>query len=90
MIGRSSQLGKLLGAPYMPITPFFPLLGLAGLIPLPTKWSMTFGQRIYLFREGRFRGAGAPDFEGMSERLRRTVQILLRRQVGRRSSIFLG
>ena len=90
MIGRSSQLGKLLGAPYMPITPFFPLLGLAGLIPLPTKWTMAFGQRIYLFRESRFRGAGATDFEGMSERLRRTVQILLRRQVGRRSSIFLG
>jgi 1-acyl-sn-glycerol-3-phosphate acyltransferase len=90
MIGRSSGLGKLLGAPYMPITPFFPLLGLAGLIPLPTKWSIAFGQRVYLHRESRFRGDGATDFEEMSERLRRTVQILLRRQVGRRSSIFLG
>jgi 1-acyl-sn-glycerol-3-phosphate acyltransferase len=90
MIGRSSQLGKLLGAPYVPITPFFPFLGLAGLIPLPTKWSIAFGQRIYLHRESRFRGDGAMDFAAMSERLRRTVQILLRRQVGRRSSIFLG
>ena len=90
MIGRSAQLGKLLGAPYMPITPFFPLLGVAGLIPLPTKWTIAFGQRIYLFRESRFRGSGATDFDAMSERLRRTVQILVRRQLGRRSSIFLG
>jgi len=90
VIGRSSQLGKLFGAPYMPITPFFPLLGLAGLLPLPTKWSIAFGQRIYLHRESRFRGAGASDFAAMSDRLRRTVQILVRRQVGRRSSVFLG
>jgi 1-acyl-sn-glycerol-3-phosphate acyltransferase len=90
VIGRSSQLGKLLGAPYMPITPFFPLLGLAGLVPLPTKWTITFGPRIYLHRESRFRGTGATDFTAMSERMRRTVQLLLRRQVGRRSSIFLG
>jgi 1-acyl-sn-glycerol-3-phosphate acyltransferase len=90
MIGRSSTLGRLLGAPYVPITPFFPLLGAAGMIPLPTKWRIVFGPRIYLYRESRFRGPAGLDFEAMSERLRRTVQILLRRQLGRRSSIFLG
>jgi 1-acyl-sn-glycerol-3-phosphate acyltransferase len=89
MIGRSSQLGRLLGAPYVPITPFFPLLGLAGMIPLPTKWTIAFGKRIYLYRENRFRGSGA-DFDAMAERLRRTVQILVNRYLGERSSIFLG
>jgi len=38
----------------------------------------------------RFRGAGAMDFEAMSDRVARTVQILLRGQLSRRSSIFLG
>ena len=90
MIGRSRRLGKLIGAPYMPITPFFPLLGAAGMLPLPTKWRIAFGPRVYLYRESRFRGPAGLDFEAMSERLRRTVQILLRRQLGRRSSIFLG
>ncbi len=89
MIGRSSQLGRLLGAPYVPITPFFPMLGLAGMIPLPTRWTIAFGKRIYLYRENRFRGGGA-DFEAMAERLRRTVQILVNRYLGQRSSIFLG
>jgi 1-acyl-sn-glycerol-3-phosphate acyltransferase len=90
MIGRSTQLGRLLGAPYVPITPFFPALGLAGMIPLPTKWTIAFGQRIYLYRESRYRGEASTDFAGMSERLRRTVQILVNRYLGRRSSIFLG
>jgi 1-acyl-sn-glycerol-3-phosphate acyltransferase len=90
MIGRSAQLGKLLGAPYVPITPFFPMLGLAGMIPLPTKWSIAFGKRIYLYRESRFRGENCTDFDEMSDRLRRTVQILVGRHLGRRSSIFLG
>ena len=90
MIGRSAQLGKLLGAPYVPITPFFPMLGLAGMIPLPTKWSIAFGKRIYLYRESRFRGDHCTDFEGMSDRLRRTVQILVDRHLEQRSSIFLG
>jgi len=90
MIGRSAVLGKLLGAPYVPITPFFPTMGLLGAVPLPTKWSIAFGNRIYLYRESRFRGEGATDFRSMSERLHRTVQLLLRGLLARRSSIFLG
>lgn len=90
VIGRSAALGKALGAPYVPITPFFPVLGLAGMLPLPTKWKIVFGSRIYLYRESRFRGAGAMDFEAMSDRVARTVQILLRGQLTRRGSIFFG
>lgn len=90
MIGRSGTLGKLLGAPYVPITPFFPTFGLLGTLPLPTKWRIVFGQRIYLYREQRFRGAFSTDFAAMSERLRRTVQILLRSSLSKRSSIFFG
>ena len=90
MIGRSSVLGKLFGAPYVPITPFFPTLGLVGTVPLPTKWTIAFGSRIYLYRESRFRGPGSVDFAAMSERLRRTVHLLLRGLLARRSSIFLG
>lgn len=48
LMGRSAALGKLLGAPYLPVTPFFPLLGPLGMIPLPTKWSIRFGRPIVL------------------------------------------
>jgi hypothetical protein len=34
--------------PYVPITPFFPILGLLGTLPLPTKWYMKFGKPMRL------------------------------------------
>jgi 1-acyl-sn-glycerol-3-phosphate acyltransferase len=41
------QLAKVLGAPYFPITPFFPLFGPLGLVPLPSKITVRFGKPIY-------------------------------------------
>ncbi len=90
MVGRSQSLGEIVGAPHVPITPFFPLLGPAGLLPLPTKWTIRTGQRIHLYRESRFRGEGAADYEAMTARIRRTVELGLRRELARRESVFFG
>ncbi|MDO8519522.1 MAG: lysophospholipid acyltransferase family protein, partial [Deltaproteobacteria bacterium] len=46
IIYKSNILAKTIGVPYIPITPTFPLLGLLGCIPLPTKWSIHFGRPI--------------------------------------------
>lgn len=46
LIGNIPSLARLLGLPYIPITPFFPLLGPLGLIPLPSKWIIEFGEPI--------------------------------------------
>lgn len=40
-------LAKLIGAPYFPVTPFFPLLGPLGLLPLPAKVTVRFGKPLY-------------------------------------------
>lgn len=40
MIFRETRLARVLGVPYIPVTPTFPLLGPLGLIPLPSKWSI--------------------------------------------------
>ncbi|QYC38024.1 2-acyl-glycerophospho-ethanolamine acyltransferase [Nonomuraea coxensis DSM 45129] len=45
-IGDIRSLARLLGLPYVPITPFFPLLGPLGLVPLPSKWMIEFGEPI--------------------------------------------
>jgi 1-acyl-sn-glycerol-3-phosphate acyltransferase len=37
-IGEMGLLARLTGAPYIPVTPTFPLLGPLGLIPLPSRW----------------------------------------------------
>jgi 1-acyl-sn-glycerol-3-phosphate acyltransferase len=39
-------LAKAIGAPYFPVTPFFPLLGPLGLLPLPSKITVRFGKPL--------------------------------------------
>jgi 1-acyl-sn-glycerol-3-phosphate acyltransferase len=46
MIANLAPLARLLGMPYFPITPLFPLAGALGLIPLPSKWYINFGTPI--------------------------------------------
>jgi 1-acyl-sn-glycerol-3-phosphate acyltransferase len=46
MLGNFKPLARLLGTPYFPITPTFPWLGPLGLIPLPSKWYIEFGEPI--------------------------------------------
>jgi 1-acyl-sn-glycerol-3-phosphate acyltransferase len=46
MVGNSRLLARLLGLPYFPITPTFPWLGPLGMVPLPSKWHIHFGEPI--------------------------------------------
>ncbi|WP_203337191.1 lysophospholipid acyltransferase family protein [Nocardioides limicola] len=46
LVGNIPALARLLGVPYIPITPFFPALGPLGLVPLPSKWILEFGEPI--------------------------------------------
>ncbi|MGW4021507.1 lysophospholipid acyltransferase family protein [Streptomyces sp. NPDC005009] len=46
MIGNAKTLARVLGFPYFPLTPTFPWLGPLGAIPLPTKWTIQFGEPI--------------------------------------------
>lgn len=46
MIGNAKLLARLFGLPYFPITPTFPWLGPLGMVPLPSKWFIHFGEPI--------------------------------------------
>lgn len=48
MLARVTWFAKSVGIPYVPITPTFPWLGPAGLLPLPSKWRIEFGAPIEL------------------------------------------
>ncbi len=88
VVGRSEEGGRALNAPYLPITPFFPAFGPLGVLPLPTRWSLTFGRKILLHREQRYRTE--TDFEAMTRRLRRSVEVLVERGLEERGSVFFG
>jgi len=48
MLAKITWLARLLGLPHVPVTPLFPLLGPAGLLPLPSRWLVRFGEPIQL------------------------------------------
>lgn len=39
-------LARLLDLPYVPVTPMFPLLGVFGMVPLPSKWIIQFDEPV--------------------------------------------
>jgi len=45
-LGESKLVARLLGLPYFPVTATFPWLGPLGLVPLPSKWLVEFGEPI--------------------------------------------
>jgi 1-acyl-sn-glycerol-3-phosphate acyltransferase len=42
VVARLYRVGQLVGIPWVPLTPTFPLCGLAGALPLPSKWHIQF------------------------------------------------
>lgn len=88
LIGDISILARLIGAPYFPVTPFFPLLGPLGLIPLPSKWIIAFGEPLDTSSIGP---AGAEDpmlvFD-LTDQVRETIQQTLYSLLMQRRSVF--
>lgn len=89
-IGDLTTLARVLGMPYFPVTPFFPHLGPLGLIPLPSKWYIEFGEPI---RTDVFEPGAAEDpmelFE-VTDHVRETIQQTLYRLLARRRNVILG
>jgi 1-acyl-sn-glycerol-3-phosphate acyltransferase len=46
IIANIKPLARVTGLPYVPVTPLFPWLGPLGMIPLPSKWLIEFGEPI--------------------------------------------
>jgi 1-acyl-sn-glycerol-3-phosphate acyltransferase len=51
VLHRIKWLSGALGFPNIPVTPTFPLLGPLGLLPLPAKWRIEFGEPLDLAGE---------------------------------------
>ena len=46
VLGNAKTLARVLNLPYFPLTPTFPWLGPLGVVPLPVKWYIEFGEPI--------------------------------------------
>ncbi len=88
-LADAPAVGRLLGAPYFPLTPTFPWLGPLGVVPLPSKWRIEFCEPIPTADYG----PGAADdrslvFE-LSERVRETIQQKLYENLVKRGPAFV-
>ena len=73
-------LGRPLGLPAFPVTPTFPLLGPLGLIPLPSRYTILYGEPIWPHREVSRAAAGDPEaLRVIAERVQARVAELIHR-----------
>jgi 1-acyl-sn-glycerol-3-phosphate acyltransferase len=88
LVGNIPSLARLLGVPYLPITPLFPLLGPLGLVPLPSKWLIEFGEPI---RTDEYDVGAAEDpmlVFNVTDQVRESIQQTLYSLLMKRKSVF--
>jgi 1-acyl-sn-glycerol-3-phosphate acyltransferase len=88
MLGNLPTLARLLGLPYVPVTPTFPWLGLLGLVPLPSKWMIEFGTPITTHELGDTAADDPMLVFNLTDQVRETIQQTLYRLLLQRRSVF--
>lgn len=88
VLGNLTTLARLLGVPYLPVTPTFPWLGPLGLVPLPSKWIIEFGTPV---ETAQHADGGADDpmlVFNLTDQVRETIQQTLYALLMQRRSVF--
>jgi 1-acyl-sn-glycerol-3-phosphate acyltransferase len=88
MIGNARTLARAVGLPYLPITPTFPLLGPLGLVPLPSKWIIEFGEPVPTESYGPQAAEDPSLVLELADRVKTTIQQSLYALLGQRRSAF--
>jgi 1-acyl-sn-glycerol-3-phosphate acyltransferase len=88
-LAGSRLAARAIGAPFVPITPTFPWLGPAGLIPLPSHWRIEFCDPIDLSHHPPDAADDRRIVFDVSEQVRETIQQKLYENLMKRRSVFL-
>jgi len=85
---KIESAARAFGLPFVPVTPTFPAFGPLGLVPLPSKWSIAFGEPIATDELGSDAAADETLVWRMTEDLRDQIQSMLDAAVRARSSVW--
>jgi 1-acyl-sn-glycerol-3-phosphate acyltransferase len=88
LIVRAPALARALGVPYFPITPLFPWFGPLGMIPLPSKWIIQFGEAITTDELGPGAAEDPMIVFNITDQVRETIQQTLYALLMQRRSAF--
>jgi len=87
-LGESASLARAIGSPFFPLTPLFPWLGPAGVVPLPSRWLIEFCEPIPTAHHGPDSADDRSLVLELSEQVRDTIQAKLLENVVRRGPAF--
>jgi len=87
-LGESASLARAIGSPFFPLTPLFPWLGPAGVVPLPSRWLIEFCEPIPTAHHGPDAADDRSLVLELSEQVRDTIQAKLLENVVRRGPAF--
>jgi 1-acyl-sn-glycerol-3-phosphate acyltransferase len=87
-LANAKTLARVLGLPYFPITPTFPWFGPLGLVPLPSKWYIEFGEPIQTASHSTADADDAVVLFDLTDRVRETIQATLYRLLVQRRSVW--
>jgi 1-acyl-sn-glycerol-3-phosphate acyltransferase len=90
LLYRLEYVASLMGLPYIPVTPTFPLLGPLGLMPAPSRWTIKFGEPVSLDGYGPQAAEDHVLVGRLSERVRSSIQAMLDNGVRERKSVWFG
>jgi 1-acyl-sn-glycerol-3-phosphate acyltransferase len=90
VIFNLDKAAKLLGLPYLPITPFFPWAGLLGLIPLPSRWVILFDTALDTNGLGTDAAEDASIVSRLAGVLKIRLEAVIERGLAERGSPFIG
>ena len=88
LLANVPALARLLNTPYFPITPTWPWLGLLGLIPLPSKWIMEFGEPVQTAHLGKGAAEDPMLIFDLTDQIRETIQQTLYSLLSLRRTVF--
>jgi 1-acyl-sn-glycerol-3-phosphate acyltransferase len=89
-LGHVPMLSRMTSLPHLPITVTFPWLGLLGLLPLPSKWFIDFGEPISTDGFGPDGETNLVLVAQLADRVRHAMQTLLDDRLVRRRSVLFG
>lgn len=90
ILSRSRLLGRIIGSESLPLTPTFPWLGLAGLLPAPVRWRIAVGEPIDLSGYGPDSADDALVVHRLNEQIRSSLQTLVDQGKSARGNALFG
>jgi 1-acyl-sn-glycerol-3-phosphate acyltransferase len=89
-LAKVPTFSEITGIPYLPITLRFPWLGLFGIMPLPTKWYIDFGEPIYVDNGDPNAADNVPYVSQVTDQVRGMIQEMVHDRLAQRRSVFFG